>query len=175
MVIVINLRVISYSNGKIYKDIDKVPAEGRVAMVLGAGVEDDGSPSNTLYDRTLTGVQLYKAGKAKQILLTGGGREPFVMKDLAVNLGVPESDLLIDDLGTRTYESCYRAKEAFHLDRVIVVTQDYHLPRSIYLCRNLSVDAIGFDAKRRLYIGENFFWIREYISRCLAWYDINLR
>ncbi len=172
-VIIVNLRVRSYSTERIFSS-QNVPADGRVAIVLGARVEDDGTPSNTLYDRVLTGVELYKTGKTPKLLLSGGNKEPAAMKKLALELGVPESDLIVDDLGTRTYESCVRAKTVFGIDRAIVVTQDYHLARSLYLCENLGIDAVGVDAKRREYLGERYAWVREYLSRVKAWKDINL-
>ena len=172
-VVVINLQVSSYSTDRIFHNVESVPSEDRIAIILGARVEDNGDPSNTLYDRVLTGVELYKAGKTRKLLLSGGNQEPEVMKKMAVELGVPETDLVVDDLGIRSYESCLRAKQVFEIEKAIVVTQDYHLPRSLYLCQRMGVDAIGVDAKRREYLGERYLWVREYISRVRAWYDIN--
>ncbi|MEP6946584.1 MAG: ElyC/SanA/YdcF family protein [Acidobacteriota bacterium] len=173
-VIIINRRVTSYSAGKIYNSVESVPADGRVAIVLGARVGADGAPSNTIYDRVLTGVELYKAGKTSKLLLSGGGLEPAVMKKIAIELGVPESDIIIDDLGLRTYDSCLRAKQIFNIDRAMIVSQDYHLARSLYLCQNMGIDAIAVNAKRRDYDAETYTWLREYLARTLAWYDINL-
>src|SRR5687767_692646 len=96
--IAINLQVGSYSTNRIYNNVENVPAEDRVAIVLGARVENDGTPSDTLYDRVLMGVELYKAGRARKLLLSGGNREPAVMKQLAAELGVPETDIVLDDL-----------------------------------------------------------------------------
>jgi vancomycin permeability regulator SanA len=90
-----------------------------------------------------------------------------------MEFGVPEADLIIDAMGTRTYESCVRAKQVFGIEKGIVVTQDYHLPRSLYLCESVGIDAIGVDAKRREYLGERFSWVREYLSRVKAWSDVN--
>lgn len=171
----INLRVGSDSEDRIYREINDVPDDRPVAIVLGARVADDGSPSNTLYDRTLTGVELYKAGKVKRLLLSGGNSEPDVMKRVAFDLGVPATDIELDAEGIRTYESCLRAKNVFGIDRAVIVTQDYHLARSLYLCSELGIDAIGVDAKRRDYDGERFHWIREYFARVKAWSDINMR
>lgn len=173
--LIINWRVNSYSTGKLFRSTDDLPAENRVAIVLGARVGAGGVASNTLHDRVVTGVEIYKAGKTTKLLLSGGGEEPAVMKKLAIELGVPESDIVLDELGLRTYESCIRAKQVFQVEKAIIVTQDYHLPRSLYLCKNMGVDAIGVDAKRRDYDGERYAWVREYISRALAWYDINFR
>lgn len=172
-VISINFQIRSYSTNRIYNSIEDVPVDARVGIVLGARIEKNGDPSDTLYDRVLTGVDLYKAGKTSKLLLSGGNQEPAAMKKLALELGVPETDIAVDDLGTRTYESCIRAKQVFGITKAIVVTQDYHLPRSLYLCQSVGVDAVGVNAKKRDYDGERYAWLREYISSVLAWRDIN--
>lgn len=170
----INIRVGSYAEGKIYNDIESLPAGERVAIVLGARVGADGTPSDTIYDRTLVGAEVYKAGKATKVLLSGGGLEPEVMKRLALEFGVPAGDIIIDDLRLRTYESCKRARDTFGITQAIIVTQDYHLPRSLYLCQNLGINAIAINAKRRDYKGERYAHAREYLSRVKAWYDVNI-
>jgi vancomycin permeability regulator SanA len=172
-VVMINLQVRSYSEDRVYDSTASVPTEDRVAIVFGARVEGNGDPSNTLYDRTVTAVELYHAGRARKLLFTGGNREPEVMKRVALESGIPEADIVLDDMGIRTYESCARAKQVFGIESAILVTQDYHLARSIYLCRSMGVDSIGVDAKRRDYDGERYAWVREYISRVRAWYDVN--
>lgn len=171
-IIVINLQVGSYSTNRIFNDIDIIPNGDRVAIVLGARARN-GEPSDMLYDRVVTAVDLYKAGKTRKLLMSGGDDEPEVMKKLAINLGIPDADIVLDDQGLRTYDSCIRAKHIFEITNAIIVTQDFHLGRSIYLCRNLGVDTIGMNAKRRNYIAEGFGWNREYISSVLAWFDIN--
>ena len=171
-IVVINLQVRSYSTDRIYNDVSSVPAEDRIAIVLGARVRN-GVPSDMLYDRVITGVELYKAGKTQKLLFSGGGDEPAVMKKLAIDLGVPETDIILDDLGLRTYESCVRAKQAFQIEKAIIVTQGFHLARSIYLCRNIGIDATGLSADRREYDAEGFGENREYIANVRAWYDIN--
>ncbi|HMT07469.1 MAG TPA: ElyC/SanA/YdcF family protein [Pyrinomonadaceae bacterium] len=173
-IVLINLRVASYSSGRIYRVIDEVPAGSGVAIVLGARVTPEGEPSNTIYDRTLVGAELYRAGKVSKVLLSGGGLEPEGMKRLALGFGVPANDIIIDELGLRTYESCLRAKNNFNITEAVIVTQDYHLPRSLYLCQNLQVNAIAINAKRRDYNGERYAHAREYLSNVKAWKDINL-
>jgi SanA protein len=171
-VVVINLEVRSYSTDRIYNDIGSLPSEERIAIVLGARVRN-GVPSDMLYDRVLTGVELYKAGKIQNLLFSGGGDEPFVMKKIAVELGVPETDMILDDLGQRTYESCVRAKQTFQIEKAIIVTQGFHLARSIYLCQSIGLDTIGLNADRREYDAEGFGGNREYFANLRAWYDIN--
>jgi vancomycin permeability regulator SanA len=172
-IVLINLRINSYLKTATIQG--EIPGDKRVAIVLGARVWEGGAPSHTLYDRVFTAVELYKAGKISKLLMTGGNDEPDAMKKLALELGVPESDIVTDHLGLRTYDSCFRANRIFEVNRAIVVTQDYHLPRALYLCHNMGIDAIGVDAKRRDYVGENRFWFREYFSRVMAWYEINFQ
>ena len=86
---------------------------------------------------------------------------------------MPEADIVLDDLGLRTYDSCIRAKQVFEVANAIVVTQDFHLPRSLYLCRSLGVDSVGMNAKRRAYQAEGFGANREFLANVAAWYDIN--
>ncbi len=173
-VVMINLQVRSYSTDRIYYDVGSVPGEDRIAIVLGARVRR-GVPSEMLYDRVLTGVELYKAGKTRKLLLSGGAGEPSVMKKLALEFGVPKSDLILDDLGLRTYESCVRAKQTFQIEKATIVTQGFHLPRSIYLCQNIGIDAVGLRADRRNYDAEGFGENREYFANLRAWYDINFK
>jgi len=171
-IILINLQVGSYSTDRIYNEVGSVPAEHRIALVLGARVRN-GEPSDMLYDRVITSVELYKAGKTRKLLFSGGNDEPEVMRKIAVENGVPETDIVLDDQGLRTYDSCVRAKQTFGVTNAIIVTQDFHLPRSIYLCQSLGVDSIGMNAKRRIYQAEGFGWNRECFANVAAWYDIN--
>jgi SanA protein len=177
-VYLINLRVGSYSGGKIYRTVEDVPNEPRIAIVLGAKVWDDGSLSHALLDRVATAVDLYKAGKAKKLLMSGDNPtpeydEPTAMKRYAMELGVPESDIVLDFAGRRTYDTCYRAKEIFEVKKAIIVSQEFHLPRSIYLCQNMEVDSIGIVANRRRYLGERYWAFREFFSVFSAWFEMN--
>jgi SanA protein len=173
-IVIINLSVASYSDNRIQTVAD-LAAEPRVAVVFGARVGEDGVPSNTLYDRTITAIEAYKANKVNTLLMSGGNDEPEVMKKLAVDLGVPESDIVTDTSGLRTYDSCFRAKNVFGVDRAVLFTQDYHQARALYLCNNMGIESVGVDTKRRDYLGERYFWFREYLSRVGAWYDVNFR
>jgi SanA protein len=101
--------------------------------------------------------------------------EPAAMKRMAVELGVAESDIVLDNDGKRTYDTCYRAKEIFEVRRAILVTQDYHQPRALYLCNSLGVDSIGITANRRAYDREDYYQIREFFSVASAWLEINIR
>lgn len=174
----INLRVGSYSTGKILRTADAVADEDRIAIVFGARVWEGGVPSNTLHDRVVTAVESYKAGKVKKFLMSGDRTgpeydEPAAMKRLAMDLGVPEENIFLDPRGLRTYDTCLRAKEIFKIEKAVLFTQDCHQPRAQYLCDNLGIDSIGVDTKRRDYVGEWYYWFREFFSRAGAWFEIN--
>ena len=176
----INKRIESQAAGKMQDSITEIPIESppRVAIVLGAKVWENGEPSNALYDRVVTAVELYRAGRVKKILMSGDNPtenydEPAAMKATALKLGVPESDIVLDFAGRRTYDTCHRAKEIFEVRRAIVVTQEFHQPRAIYLCNNLGVDSIGITANRRKYEGERYWAFREFFSTASAWFEMN--
>jgi SanA protein len=176
----INAHIRSQSAGKIRTSITEVPTENppRVAIVLGAGVWENGEPSDVLYDRIVTAVELYRAGRVKKILMSGDNPtesydEPTAMKQTAVRLGVPASDVVLDFAGRRTYDTCFRAREIFAIQKAIVVTQEFHQPRTVYLCNNLGVDSIGITANRRKYVNEDDWAFREFFSTASAWFEIN--
>ncbi len=176
----INARLQSQAAGKIQSSITEIPFENppRTAIVFGAKVWENGEPSHALYDRIITAVELYRAGRVKKILMSGDNQnenynEPTAMKATAVKLGVPASDIVLDFAGRRTYDTCFRAKEIFEVQKAIVVTQEFHQTRAIYLCSNLGVDSIGITANRRRYEGESYWVFREFFSRASAWFEVN--
>ena len=177
---VINRYVNSQASGKIQKSITEIRTEEpkRVAIVFGARVRN-GVPSNSLYDRVLTGVELYRAGRVKKLLMSGDRQndsydEPAAMKKLAVELGVAESDIVLDNDGKSTFETCFRAREIFDVKKAVLVTQDYHLPRALYLCSNLGVDSVGITANRRIYDAEGYLNNREFFAIASSWFEINV-
>ena len=177
----INKYIASRSAGKIQKSMTEIRAEEpkRVAIVFGARVWTNGVPSHSLYDRVLTAVELYRAGRVKKLLMSGDRQnddydEPAAMKKQAVEQGVEESDIILDNDGKRTYDTCYRAKEIFGINKAILVTQDYHQPRALYLCSSLGVDSVGITANRRIYDNERYFNFREFFSAASAWFEINI-
>lgn len=168
--------------GHVYREITGVPSEDepRIAIVFGAGVWPNGQPSPVLYDRVATAADLYHAGKARKLLLTGDNRfhhynEPEVMRQTALKLGVPDQALVLDFAGRRTYDSAFRAAHIFCVKRAILVTQAFHLERSLYLCRSLGIDAIGVQADRQPYPARSQKWwsVREFLATTGAWCDIH--
>lgn len=122
-----------------------------VAIVFGARVFPGGILSSMLADRVAAGADLYHQGKVRVLLMTGDNstldyNEPGAMKRHAIALGVPAEAIVLDYAGRRTYDSCYRARHIFQLERAILVTQAFHLDRAVVLCRALGVDALGVAA-----------------------------
>lgn len=145
-----------------------------IAIVYGAGLRRDGGASGVLRRRVEAGVELYMTGKVDMLLMSGDSPEPFVMQTYAVQLGVPQEDILLDEGGLRTYDTCYRAKEIYGLENVILVTQDFHLPRALFLCAALGLDAQGVYAYEGHYWrGATTFWqIRETLATVIAFSDV---
>lgn len=139
-------------------------------LVLGCGVREDGSPSDMLADRLRRGVELYHAGAAPKLLMSGdhgraGYNEVGTMKQYAMDEGVPSEDVFMDHAGFSTYESLYRAKEIFAAERVIIVTQEYHLYRALYIAGEMGLEAWGVDADYRSYMGQTVREVREVLAR----------
>jgi SanA protein len=150
-----------------------------VAIVFGAGISKSGSLTPILVDRMDSAIALYRAGIVRKLLVSGDNRfanydEPGRMYDYAVSQDVPPRDVVRDFAGRRTYDTCYRAREIFGVDRAILVTQRFHLPRAIFTCRNLGVDAVGFGADRRVYLSRRFNQVREVPASIAAWLDVKL-
>ena len=139
-------------------------------LVLGAGVYGDKTPSPMLEDRLIRGIELYKQGSSPKLLMSGdhGGLyydEVNVMKNYAIEQGVPSSDIFMDHAGFSTYESMYRAKEIFGADKVIIVTQRYHISRALYLAKAMGIDAYGVAAEDIEYHGQYSREVREFFAR----------
>jgi SanA protein len=150
-----------------------------VAIVFGAGIRGDGRLSPMLADRMDTAIALYHAGKVRKLLVSGDNRfadynEPGRMYDYAVTRGVPPADVVRDYAGRRTYDTCYRAEAIFGVERALLVTQRFHLPRAIFTCRSLGVDAIGFSADRRPYWSNNYYRFRDAFATLRAWWDVKI-
>ncbi len=139
------------------------------AVILGAGVRD-GKPTPMLRDRLLTGIELYKSGGAKKLIMSGDhGSEEYdevnIMKSFAVENGLPDSDIFMDHAGFSTYDTVYRAKEIFEADNIIIVSQEYHLYRALYIAEKLGVKAVGVSADLNTYRGQTKRDLREILAR----------
>lgn len=139
-------------------------------LVLGAGIKADNSPSLMLKDRLDRACELYENGAAPKIIMTGDhGRKNYdevqVMKDYAIKKGIPSSDIFMDHAGFSTYESMYRAKSIFQAEKVIVVSQKYHLYRALYSGKGLGLKVTGVAAAKKRYRGQFYRDLREFLAR----------
>lgn len=146
------------------------------ALILGAGLTENGSPSAILKDRLDTGVILLKTQKVKRLILSGDNRtadynEPQAMINYLVKQGISPSVLVADYAGRRTYDSCYRAKEIFGQDKIFVITQDFHITRSVFLCKSVGIDTIGIVADKQSYPDALWNDIRDYFGLIGAFWD----
>ncbi|HSH03403.1 MAG TPA: ElyC/SanA/YdcF family protein [Anaerolineae bacterium] len=151
--------------------------ETRVAVVFGAGLNRSGGPSAVLRDRMEVAIGLYEAGRVDKLLLSGDNRfenydEPTAMWEYAVARGVAEGDLQRDFAGRRTYDTCYRAKHIFQVDEAILITQGFHLPRALFTCRQLGVEAVGVASDLQSYIAVRWFELREVAATVRAAWDV---
>lgn len=148
----------------------------QVAIILAAEVHPNGTPSAVLRDRILAGVALYDTGKVTTLVMSGRDPEPEIMRSNAVSQGVPADSILLDNYGLRTYDTCYRAANVFGLEEAIVVTQLFHLPRTLLLCRQMGVDVVGVPAQPTVFWPHQTLWwqTRETLATILAISDLYL-
>lgn len=157
-------RIITSEAATELKDVDCV-------LVLGCGVKADGNPSDMLADRLKRGIELYKQGAAPKIIMSGDhGTKVYdevnTMKKIAVDDGVPSSDIFMDHAGFSTYESLYRARDIFAADKIIIVTQEYHLYRALYIAGQLGIEAYGVTSDYgNTYGGQELRENREILAR----------
>ncbi len=143
-----------WAQERLYNSPISLPAQP-VAIVFGAGVRGE-RPSPMLYDRVASAVDLYHAGAVRKLLMSGDNRfdnynEPRVMRNVAIELGVPEQNIVLDYAGHSTYDTCYRARAIFGVTHATLVTQRFHLDRALMTCNALGIEAIGYSADRRPY------------------------
>lgn len=168
-----------YARPKTYTAAE-VPSR-RVAIVFGAGVWRNGIASPVLQDRVQMATNLFFEGKVEKILMSGDNRfvdynEPEVMREVAISLGVPDEAIVLDYAGRRTYDTCYRAKAIFGVSEAILVTQAFHLPRALYECNQLGIDAVGVETNLRVYRKSSvLYWnARELFATVAALWDVNI-
>src|SRR5688572_27414858 len=158
--------------------VEEVPPT-RVAIVFGAGLLWDGSAGPVLSDRVLTAVNLYQQGKVEKLLFSGDNsylnyNEPEAMRQYALERGVPDEDIILDYAGRRTYDTCYRAKHIFQVDEAILVTQEFHMARALFLCNWFDVDSTGVESNNRYFLKRyRAYWsFRELFATFQAAWDV---
>ncbi len=148
-------------------------------MILGAYVYENGNPSPVLQDRLDYGYQIYQAGKAKKIIVTGDHGtvqydEVNAMKDYLIKKGVPPQDIFLDHAGFDTYDSMYRARDIFGVKSLIISTQQFHINRALYISQRLGLESYGYPSEdkviRRIYLQET----RESLAKVKAFLETDI-
>ncbi len=163
---------------QIHTTPEQLPARP-VAIVFGAGYWPSGALSDILRDRLAAAATLYQNGRVQKILVSGDNHvveynEPEKMLAYLLEQGIPRADIILDYAGRRTYDTCYRARDIFRVDRVVLVTQRYHLPRALYTCQTLGLEAEGYVADRVPYIHLRRYQWREVPALWRAWWDLHV-
>lgn len=172
--LLITSSVDSAVRGRLYSNPANAPSTP-LALVLGAEVHANGDPSPALVNRLDTSIHLFRAGKVKSLLMSGGNGsvETTAMRRYAMAAGVPDDAIQLDDGGLRTLSSCQRARNVFHATRLTVVSQAEHLTRAVYICDKLGLDAIGVVAPDFPGPALWAYRLRERAAVLLAWWEVN--
>lgn len=166
----INLYVKISTNKQIIKENDYTElSDVDCIIILGAGIWGD-KPSPMLEDRLLEGIKLYQNSVSDKIIMSGDhGRKEYdevnIMKNYAIEKGIPSENIFMDHAGFSTYESIYRAKDIFQAKKIVIVTQKYHLYRALYIANQLGLEAYGVGADPRQYVGATYRELREILAR----------
>lgn len=167
---VTNILMVNCYKSQIVKDDELKKHNADCILILGAGVWEGNKPSSMLRDRLEEGLRLYKEGIAPKVLVSGDHGLPNydevnVMKSYLVKAGVPSIDVFMDPAGFTTYDSMYRARDVFGVKKTVVVTQEYHLYRALYICDSLGLEALGSPAYPHVYPGAKMRTVREWFAR----------
>lgn len=162
--------VVSSTRDRMLTLEESPPSGVDCVLILGCGVHADGTPTPMLADRLARGVALYEAGWADKLLLSGDNRsqdynELATMNQLTRDQGVPQADIVLDYAGLSTYDSLYRARDIFGVKKLVIVTQEYHLYRALYLAQALGLEAWGVAADGQNYRGQTLRNLREIVAR----------
>lgn len=167
--VIINFYVILSTKNMIVSGDSELLTDIDYIVVLGAGIRR-GKPSPMLEDRLKTGISLYNNDISNKILITGDHMnddydEVTVMKNYLLEHGIPEEDIITDNYGISTYDSIYRVKNVYKSNKVVIVSQRYHLYRALFLSDNLDLESYGVEANLRYYYGQWYREIREILAR----------
>ncbi len=172
LIVVANGTILRYQKNIIH-ETDSVPTTS-IALIFGGGMKNATEMGETQTDRVLQGIELYKKHKVTTLVMTGDdgawhGNEVDAMKNFALEHGVTSSAILIDPHGYTTYRSCARASTTFHFSHVIAISQNFHLPRILFLCRSFGIETDGLSADLRPYDRMLYNETREIGARVKAW------
>ena len=175
--VLIPISIVQYGRNRIYTQISDIP-QYSVAIIFGAGLQPDLTPSDVLKDRLNTAYQLYIENKVDRILISGdntsdGYSEPQAMYDyLVFTLDVDPEHVVRDFAGLRTYDTCARAKNIWGIDKAILISQGYHLSRAIFTCSKLGIESTGYSATQYEYENEDYYKLRELFAIHKAVLDV---
>lgn len=171
------LRVQTKYTDKITDGSNLVPPN--MAMIFGAGLKAKGQPGDVLEDRIKTAIRLYRDGRVGKFVMSGDNSanhdEVQAMNNYALLSGLPAETIITDDFGVSTFESCRRVKTVFGLNKIILITQKYHLRRALYICNELGIDAVGVPAEDRGYKDQWKYSLREMAASGQAWWQVKTR
>lgn len=175
-VVFVNSYILRQSSKYIFENMNDVPA-AQAALILGSRVYASGQMSDVLLDRVIKGLELYKNGKVKKLLISGDhGKKEYdevnTVKDYLLKNGVPGADIFLDHAGFDTYDSIYRARDIFEIKSLIIVTQKFHLPRALYIGNALGIETYGYIADRQPYLAATWNEIRESLARFKAFLNV---
>lgn len=173
----INQRIHSVTQDYIYSATSEVPPAD-TTLILGALVYTNGEMSPMLSDRVETAVALYKAQKVNHILVSGDHSrveydEVNIIKDHLLDLGIPAEDIFLDHAGLDTYDSLYRARDIFQIESLIVVSQNFHLGRAVYIAKELGLEAYGLSSDLQEYRNVEKYEFRELFANLKAFIDLS--
>ena len=168
LILTINFYVIKVSDKKIVENNNNLKNVDCI-LILGAGIWGD-KPSPMLQDRLDVGIRLYNDNIVPKIIMSGDhGRKEYdevnIMKNYAIDKGILSENIFMDHAGFSTYDSIYRAKEIFKAKNIIIVTQEYHLYRALYIANSLGIKAYGVSSDPRKYRGQLYRELREILAR----------
>lgn len=172
----LSIYMLQATDSRTFNSINSLPSAHTV-IILGASVYSDGTLSPILQDRVDTGFKLYRNGKAKRFLLSGDNRsedydEVNAMRHYLIDRGVPDAHIYIDPAGIDTYDSMYRSNAIFEVPSAIVVTQQFHLPRTLFIAKNLGLGYHGYAAESNKYKTEDHLKRREKLANFKALYEL---
>lgn len=176
----IGQRVSAYDSYIVNDCLADIRLQRPAVLVLGAAVYQDEKISDIFADRLDTAIELYNAGLARKIIISGDhGKlaydEVNAAKNYLLEKNIPAEDIFLDHAGFDTYDSVYRAKNIFQADSLLIVTQDFHLARALYIANRIDLDAWGCRADKRFYQNIDYMKNREKLAKVKAWLDVNLK
>jgi SanA protein len=163
----------------IFKDIDKVK-EHKVGLVLGTSARTVGGKENPFFiNRIEAATKLYESGKIKKILVSGDNadisyNEPKAMQIALLDKGIPKEDIVLDYAGFRTLDSVMRARDVFGQNDILIISQEFHVKRAVYIARTLGIDSEGFVAEGVSMKFNARTQFREILARTQAWMDVHI-